>query len=94
MSLISVEFRDPLLNRSVEIQPKAVGCGSSVVFRNSITGAASDVISGWFVTPIVPNKCVKFRDPCTNRSREIPPEAVGGGVFDSLSREVPTGGNL
>ena len=29
---------------------------------------------------------VKFRDPYLNRSREIPPEAVGGGIFDSCFR--------
>ena len=27
-------------------------------------------------------KRVKFRDPRLNRSREIPPEAIGGGIFD------------
>ena len=32
--------------------------------------------------PIVPDKPVKFRDPSLNRSREIPSEAVGGGIFD------------
>ena len=48
--------------------------------------AASDVISGTFVAPTVPDKIVKFRDPCLNRSRVIPPEAVGGGIFDSFFR--------
>ena len=38
--------------------------------------AASDVISSTFVGPIVPDKCVKYRDIHLNRSREIPPEAV------------------
>ena len=28
----------------------------------------------------------KFLDPCLNRLREIPPEAVGGGIFDSFFR--------
>ena len=32
-----------------------------------------------FVGPIVPD----FRDPCMHNSREIPPEAVGGGIIDS-----------
>ena len=36
---------------------------------------ASDVISGKFVKPIVPEKCAKFPDPCLNRSQEIPLEA-------------------
>ena len=32
--------------------------------------------------PIVLDKHVKFRDPNLNRSQEIPPKAVGGGIFD------------
>ena len=28
----------------------------------------------------------KFRDPCLNRSGEIPPEAVGNSIFDSFFR--------
>ena len=34
--------------------------------------------------PIVAEKIVKFRDPRLNHSREFPPEAVGGGIFDIL----------
>ena len=30
---------------------------------------------------------VKFGDPRLNRSREIPPEAVGGGIFDGFLRD-------
>ena len=47
--------------------------------------AASDVISGRYVGPIVLDKCVKFRGPSLNCSREIPPEPVEGGIFDSFS---------
>ena len=37
---------------------------------------------------VVPDKSVKFRDPCSKLSREVPPEAVGGGILDSFfSRE-------
>ena len=36
--------------------------------------------------PIVLDECVKLRDPCSNRSREIPPAAFGGGIVDSLFR--------
>ena len=43
---------------------------------------ASDVECGSFVGPIVRDKLVKFRDLCLNRSLEIPPEAVGGGIFE------------
>ena len=35
--------------------------------------------------PIVPDKRVKFRDPCPNRSRECPPETV---IFDSFCDNV------
>ena len=34
-----------------------------------------------------PGKRVKFCDPCRNHSREIPPEAVGGGIFDGCFRD-------
>ena len=44
--------------------------------------AANGVTSDKFVRPIVPDKCIKFCDPCLNRSREIPLEAVGGGIFE------------
>ena len=51
------------------------------VFNNiffSRPEAASDVISGTFLGPIVCDKCAQFR------SREIPPEAVVGGIFESF----------
>ena len=51
-------------------------------------GAASDGISGMFVGPTVPDMPVQFRDPCLNRSREITPVAVGGGIFDSFFRDT------
>ena len=50
----------------------------------SRTEAAGDVLSGRFVGPIVLDKPVKFCGPTLNRSREIPPEAVRGGIFDSF----------
>ena len=43
--------------------------------------AASDVISGRLAGPVALDKHVKFHDPSLNRSREIPPDAVGGGIF-------------
>ena len=46
--------------------------------------AAGDVICGMFVGPVVRNKYVKFHDTSLNDSREIPPEAVGGGIFDGF----------
>ena len=44
--------------------------------------AASDVISGRFVRLAVPDKYVKFHGRRLNRSREIPPNAVGCGIYD------------
>ena len=49
---------------------------------------ASSVISVIFVVPIVLDKRVKFRDPQLNRYREIPPEAVGGGIFEVFFRDT------
>ena len=43
---------------------------------------ARDVRSGRFVRLTLPDKCVNFRDLRLNRSSEIRPEAVGGGIFD------------
>ena len=39
-----------------------------------------------FVGPVVLDKCIQFYDPRFNRSREIPPDAIGGGIFDSFFR--------
>ena len=36
--------------------------------------------------PFVLDKCVKFCGPSLNCSREIPPEAIGGGIYDSFFR--------
>ena len=41
---------------------------------------------GIFVGPVVLDKAVKCCDPCSNCSRDIPPKAVGGGIFDSNFR--------
>ena len=57
-------------------------CPAGPVLRTS--GISYAVISGRFGRPTVLDKCVKFHDPCLNHSREIPPEAVGGGIFDSF----------
>ena len=50
------------------------------------SGNSYDVLSGRFAGPFVPGKSVKFRGPRLNLSREIPPEAVEGGIFDGFSR--------
>ena len=48
--------------------------------------AASDVISDSFVGPVVLDQYVKFRGPSLERSREMPHEAVGSGIFDNFFR--------
>ena len=48
---------------------------------------ANDVMSRKFLRPIVPDKGVKFRGTYLNRSREIPPKAVGSCSFDSFFRD-------
>ena len=48
--------------------------------------ATGGVISGRFVRPVVFDKCVQFRDHRLNRFREIPPETVVRGIFDSFFR--------
>ena len=35
-----------------------------------------------FVGPVVLDKRVKVNDPSLNRSRALPPEAAGGGIFN------------
>ena len=48
--------------------------------------ATGDVISSKFVEPVVFDKCVKSHDPSLNHfPSKIPPEAVGGGIFDRFS---------
>ena len=46
---------------------------------------SSEVISGRLIGLTVPDKCVKFRDPRLNGSREIRPKAVGCGIFGRFS---------
>ena len=53
--------------------------------------ATSDVISGGFVGPVVPDNCMKFGDPRLNLSLEIPPQAAFSTVFfnfDNCQKEV------
>ena len=49
--------------------------------------AASDVMSGRFVGPFIPNTHLKFDDHRRNGSWEIPPEVVGGGILDGFFRD-------
>ena len=59
----------------------------SVWLSTSLPERDSDVMSGTFVGPIVPDKLVKFRAPHLNHSREIPPEVVGGRICDCRFRD-------
>ena len=57
----------------------------SVVFNSILQSTGMSCgrhISGRIVGPLVLDKSVKFDDPGLNHSREISPEAVGGGIFD------------
>ena len=65
-----VKFRDPRLDRSRDIRPKAVGDSILAVYSNTdkcLPGAADDVISGVAVA----NIHAKFGDSMSNRSRDI-----------------------
>ena len=48
----------------------------------------SDVISSRFVRPIVLDKCVKFRDPRLNHSREIQLEAISSVAVNYVGMDV------
>ena len=48
----------------------------------------SDVISGGFVGPVIPDYSVKFVDARLNLSRESLPEAVNGFCHGSFRPEV------
>ena len=66
----------------------AVRCGIFRRFSNldkCPPEEAGDIISGMFVGSVVLDKCVKCHDPSSKCSREIPFEAVGGGIFDCFS---------
>ena len=54
-----------------------------VTFCNRPEGA-SDVVSDRFVMQIVLERFVQLGHPHLNRSREVQPDAVGRGIFDSF----------
>ena len=56
--------------------------------------ATSDVISGRFLGPVVPDNCVKFSGPRLNISCEVRPEAVCGGIFDCFCAITSDGKQL
>ena len=49
-----------------------------IAFGSRPEAASEIIICSVFVGQIVSDKLVKFGDPGTNHSREIPPEAIGG----------------
>ena len=61
-----------------------------MTLRQTVTEScvSAPAAPGRFVTLAVPDKGVQFRDHRLNRSPEIRPEAVGGGIFD-LFVELP-----
>ena len=63
-------------------EPVLRACMQYLIAFCSQPETASDVISGIVVRSIVNDKHEKFCDLRLNRSRQIPPEAIGGGIFD------------
>ena len=86
MTDIPVSFCDHRLNNGRIILLCLAGPALCTFVQYLITSfcsrpeVASDVISGTFVRLFVLDKCVKFRDRNSKRSREIPPGAIGGGI--------------
>ena len=58
--------------------------GQNLIAFCSRPEETSDVISGIFVGLVVSDDCMKFGDLRINLSRDITPEAVLGGIFDSF----------
>ena len=82
-----VKYRNPPLNRSREIRPKAVECGvfgRFSIFDKCRPEVPGDVISDMSMGPTVADKRVKSGSPGTSSSRQMPLEAVAGGIFDSF----------
>ena len=68
----------------LKFDPKSSEMSFSAVLSNYEKwkpDVVDDVISSRFVRAIVPDKYVKFRDPCFKSSEEIQPKAVGCGIF-------------
>ena len=69
-----VKFRDPSLNHSGEIRPKAVSYsifGRFLNFNKCRPGVPGNVKSGVSVEKVGMNVCMKFGDSRSNRSRDI-----------------------
>ena len=86
---VRVKYDDSMLNSGRIIRLRPLGPILRTIVQNLIAfssrpEAASDVISGTVVGPIVPDEPVKFGDTSLNHSLKIPPEAIGGGIFDSF----------
>ena len=82
---VRAKFGDSMLNNGRIIRLFGRTSVQYIVTFYSRLETASGVVSGKFVEPILPDKRVKYRGPRLIRSRKIPPEAVGGGIFDIFS---------
>ena len=69
------------------MQTKPADVALSAVSRTSIGADRKQLVTSYpaVLRGRLCDKCVKFRDPCLNLSRQIPPEAVGGGIFEFFS---------
>ena len=59
-------------------------CSIQLYFAADLNQPVTSYHAG--VTLVVPDKFVKFGEPCLKRSGENRPEAIGGGIFESFSR--------
>ena len=67
-----MKFRDPCLNRSREVPPKAVGSGICSFFRYKFRPDVEyDVISGMVIDHVGMHPRVQFGDSRSKRSRDI-----------------------
>ena len=82
-----VKFEDAFDTALYLMQTKSSDAAFSTVFITSINADRKQLVTSFptfFLGPVVLDKCVQLRDHSLNHSREIPPEVVGGGIFDSF----------
>ena len=85
-----VKFRDPRLNLSGEIRPKALHFRPFSNFDKCRLEVAGDVISGVAVDWISVDVCTKFGDSVSNRSRYILRHLLCDGRRTNERRRRPT----
>ena len=66
---------------SLPVGPVLRTCIQYSIAVCSLPEVASRVVSGRYMWLSISGTCVQFCDPSFNRSEEIRPKAVGGGIF-------------